>query len=519
MAWVYQQLFNALNTADLNGQDSWSGDALFDVTTAGTPYEGTKHVSSVLNADLEAVISRSITGISAGTVYVSCKINRTAGNLRRGQFRLYSGATEVMRIEFTQDAAGGSIKQLVSVGEGTRITLSATMANDTYYRVGLQFDDSIQDNKYRCRVGNGAWGTWYSGFGSPSWSTIDKVELVELGNNGDGTGTVYFDSLSYAYAPSDSANGSVLVVAGGGGGGASVSGGGGAGGVIYNPAYVLTAGTYGITVGAGGNGGTAGGRGTSGADSVFDSANRTAIQTAIGGGAGGKGNGGANDPLTGGSGGGGSQSTGGGSGAAGTAGQGFAGGSDSAPTVSGAGGGGAEGVGQNSTSDSQGGNGGTGALDVSVGGLLAMTTAGVSGRIAGGGGGAAFSAGSGGTADGGGSAGGTGGGSGSTPSAATANTGGGGGSGGGNVGGINGANGGSGIVIMTYLTASFTHTGGNSTGTSGTETWVKFTASGSLVLSAVGATEIKTFNGLAYASTKTVNGLALASVKTKNGLA
>jgi len=33
------------------------------------------------------------------------------------------------------------------------------------------------------------------------------------------------------------------------------------------------------------------------------------------------------------------------------------------------------------------------------------------------------------------------------------------------------------------------------------------------------ASNIKTFNGLAYASTKTVNGLAIASVKTKNGLA
>lgn len=33
------------------------------------------------------------------------------------------------------------------------------------------------------------------------------------------------------------------------------------------------------------------------------------------------------------------------------------------------------------------------------------------------------------------------------------------------------------------------------------------------------ATNIKTFNGLAYASTKTINGLATASMKTRNGLA
>ena len=33
------------------------------------------------------------------------------------------------------------------------------------------------------------------------------------------------------------------------------------------------------------------------------------------------------------------------------------------------------------------------------------------------------------------------------------------------------------------------------------------------------STSIKTFNGLAYASTKTKNGLAVASIKTANGLA
>jgi len=67
--------------------------------------------------------------------------------------------------------------------------------------------------------------------------------------------------------------------------------------------------------------------------------------------------------------------------------------------------------------------------------------------------------------------------------AGTTNTGGGGGGG----GNPNAASaGGSGIVIVAYTTSEFTHTGGNSTGTSGSETWVKFTSSGSLVLTASG---------------------------------
>jgi len=64
--------------------------------------------------------------------------------------------------------------------------------------------------------------------------------------------------------------------------------------------------------------------------------------------------------------------------------------------------------------------------------------------------------------------------------------------GGGGGGGVvlpNGANtaaadGGSGIVIVAYTTAEFNHTGGNSTGTNGSETWVKFTSSGTLTLTA-----------------------------------
>lgn len=76
----------------------------------------------------------------------------------------------------------------------------------------------------------------------------------------------------------------------------------------------------------------------------------------------------------------------------------------------------------------------------------------------------------------------------------------------------------SGTVSVDYMSIQdSTATGGaswyagaNSTNVSGNTGWI-FTAPPS--------TAVKTFNGLAYASTKTVNGLATASVKTINGLA
>ena len=65
----------------------------------------------------------------------------------------------------------------------------------------------------------------------------------------------------------------LLVVAGGAGGGSDMGGGGGAGGLIYNPTYQISTGSYAVIVGSGGNGyndyGNAPRRGDSGSNSSF----------------------------------------------------------------------------------------------------------------------------------------------------------------------------------------------------------------------------------------------------------
>ncbi|MBU2118747.1 MAG: LamG domain-containing protein, partial [Alphaproteobacteria bacterium] len=311
--------------------------------------------------------------------------------------------------------------------------------------------------------------------------------LLLHGDGADASTTITDDSATHTSQ--------VLVVAGGGSGGQygpewPGGGGGGAGGVIYNPSYAFTTGSYAITVGAGGTGTSGAGVPTSGANSVFNTDNTGShgVLTAVGGGygsydgttlcvagaAGGSGGGGIGDSSE-------AAKTGG----AGTSGQGYDGGdgvaSGGARAASGGGGAGAEGSPSNGTgSSANGGAGGAGKADASIGGLLAMTTSGASGFIAGGGGGGgdAVSA----TAGSGGSGGGRGGGHNANGTAGTANTGGGGG--GCMPNGKTGGNGGSGLVLVTYITADFPggHTGGNSTGTSGVWTWVKFTADGTFVL-------------------------------------
>ena len=251
---------------------------------------------------------------------------------------------------------------------------------------------------------------------------------------------------------------SYLVVAGGGGGGGtnsgnSASGGGGAGGLLTSTVLLSTATTYTITVGAGGAGGTNAGSG--GGPGAGTNSSLGALVTTIGGG------GGASTfaaATSGGSGGGGRS---GGAGAAGTSGQGFAGGSSA--NAAGGGGGGASAVGSAGASTT-GGTGGAG---------TASSITGSSITYAGGGGGGANSGGTG----GGGGAGGGGTGSTGSGSAGTANLGGGGGGCGDN---SNGGAGGSGVVILSIPTANYTGvvTGSPTVTTSGSNTIVKFTSSG-----------------------------------------
>ena len=274
---------------------------------------------------------------------------------------------------------------------------------------------------------------------------------------------------------------SYLVVAGGASGGTIYGGGGGAGGLIAGSTTFTSGTTYTVTVGAGGAGGSIAGTGNNGNNSVLSGSGLT-TQTAIGGGggawaqtSGGSALGAAGN--NGGSGGGGcsfrnsigttsTQNPG-----SGTSGQGNAGGTASSVTSNqngyGAGGGGAGASGGTGSPQTTGGNGGSG---------LASSITGSSITYAGGGGGSSY----GGTFGTGGSGGGgNGGNSSTTAGAGSANTGGGGG-GASNFDSLVGA-GGSGVVILNIPTSwySGTTTGSPTVTTSGSNTIITFTSSGS----------------------------------------
>jgi hypothetical protein len=254
---------------------------------------------------------------------------------------------------------------------------------------------------------------------------------------------------------------SYLIVAGGAGGGGNGGGGGGAGGLLTGTTTLTPTTIYTATVGGGGAGVSAN-TGNAGTNSSF-----TGLTTAVGGG-GGTSRNGSSAGGAGGSGGGGSSGASATTAGAGTSGQGNAGGNGSGDLggASTGGGGGGAGAGGSAGASNVGGNGGAGS---------ASSITGTSTTYAGGGGGGntlnTTSAGTGG-AGGGGNGAKTGNGT-----AGTANTGGG---GGGSGGSSTGGAGGSGVIILSVPTANYsgTTTGSPTVTTSGSDTILTFTASG-----------------------------------------
>ena len=258
-----------------------------------------------------------------------------------------------------------------------------------------------------------------------------------------------------------------LIVAGGGGSGEIRGAGGGAGGyVISNPSLPVGSALT-VTVGAGGSAGLPA---NSGSNSSITSPSLSSI-IAYGGGFGASANQGTDDGANGGSGGGATDSgtAGAGNTPALSPSQGNNGGTGGSVPGYGAGAGGGAGATGGNGSGSTGGAGGAG---------TASSITGSSVTRAGGGGGGAYSVG-GGTGGPGGTGGGGNGNGGGAGGAGTANTGG--GAGGGGNPSTGSASGGSGVVIIKVATADYssTTTGSPTVTTSGSDTIMTFTGSGS----------------------------------------
>jgi hypothetical protein len=489
------------------------GDNTSSWQTISIPSLDSPSITGTLFVDSGSTVSHTISNWSDDVTYVITGTNCTLGSVNSsGVFVVtHTSGTPSYTIKATTTSLGLDDSALVTKNIGFNLTAPtisapADVATLTDVVYTITSTDS-NDDKIILDMGSSNFnlGTVSPGSGTKSGNTVVVTgfttgnPVVTIQFTAQATYSVTAKSVNIAGTYGDSAlssadsitiantyNVDYLVIAGGGGGGndnypssfgGRGAGGGGAGGYrnSYNSetsggggssetVFTATSSTeYTVTVGAGGagmgNDGSFGcsvdyGSADSGSNSVFGS-----ITSTGGGGGGGHTEAQNCSGLSGGSGGGASNGVSGGSG---TSNQGYAGGNGhSTAQYGGGGGGGASAVGGNG-SGSAGGTGGTGLNSSITGGAVSYAGGG-------GGGGGGVSGGAGSYGGGNGSGGGAG-------NAGTVGR----GSGGGSSVRTTGGQGGSGVVVLRMLTSDYsgTITGAPNVGSSGLDTILTFSGSG-----------------------------------------
>jgi len=440
-----------------------------------------------------ALVGTNITGTASGLTAGNVTTN---ANLTGGVTSVGNAATVVTNANLTGMVT--SVGNAASLGSFTSLQLATALTDETGTGSAVFSDNASLLNPTYTGTLTGSTGilnigsgqVYKDASGNVGIGTASPTCLLDVG----GTGAIKLPSGTSAQRPVSPVAGmtrynstllgietyngtswiavqssvgytvSYLIAAGGGGGGGNSGGGGGAGGLVTSSTILSIGQLYTVSIGAGGAGTTANQTAaTNGSTSSLIGMAVSLSTVGGGGGIGGTGGGTVAGNAGGSGGGGGPFSVGG----AGTTGQGFAGGTggDSGGTNHGSGGGGGSSAVGGNRSGSTGGAGGAGTSSSITGSSVAY---------AGGGGGAGGVTGASGTDGGGNGKGGAGNGN-----AGSVNTGGGGG-GGGSSSGLGGT-GGSGVVILSVPTSNYTGTttGSPTITTSGTNTIIKFTASGS----------------------------------------
>lgn len=177
MAWTYEQKFNGLTTGDLNGQDSWASSTSFDVTEADS-YEGAKSVTATA---ANAVITRSVTAVSSGTLYFAMMRPDTNAD---SNFDLLTSSATALRIRIAFQVSNITLKD----GTGN-LDLVTGYTNSQWYVFEINFDAS---NQHTVRVHDGT--SWSELTASRAAATNGDIDGVRF-NQGN-AGTAYWDTIT-----------------------------------------------------------------------------------------------------------------------------------------------------------------------------------------------------------------------------------------------------------------------------------------------------------------------------------
>ncbi len=185
VSWTYEQDFESLSTGDLNGQDSWSGNTTYDVTTA-VACGGTKSVG-VLIGDSQSIQRTLPAEVQDGDFYV--QVRRTGTNDGDVFVNLLEDDTNRVFIRIGENGDVEGYNGTVYVD------LLAGYSANTCLTINVQFNDSSQPDQWRARVHNGSsWGSFSSWLGvNGTYGSIHKIKFDT--GSGTETQTAYFDTI------------------------------------------------------------------------------------------------------------------------------------------------------------------------------------------------------------------------------------------------------------------------------------------------------------------------------------
>lgn len=182
--------FESYSLAALSGDNGGSGwtaawsSTPTSVTVVSSPtYTGSRSVQA--NASGPST-SRTFTAASSGTMYVSMYANNT---------------TDIMGV-IIQDGANGKIYIFfnntsgnISFFNGTAYQVLVTsFSTNTWYRIGIQWDNANHPNQAEYNVNNGAWTGWFNVNGT--FATLDTINL----NQQSLSSAFYWDDISNVYS-------------------------------------------------------------------------------------------------------------------------------------------------------------------------------------------------------------------------------------------------------------------------------------------------------------------------------
>lgn len=186
-AWTYEQLFNALNTGDLDTQDSWARNSGGVFVQATTTCEGAKALSFA-NGDASDDYTRTISNVSEGIFYIAGMVAGTPQGDAGPYVMLYVDTTRLVMVRF------GPVGNIEYFTGGSWETHSSSTP-DTWHILAIEVDDVGQNDKYRFNVKTGeSWGTW------SAWVSMDNpyvvINKIRLDHEGSANVDAWLDTIT-----------------------------------------------------------------------------------------------------------------------------------------------------------------------------------------------------------------------------------------------------------------------------------------------------------------------------------